>query len=263
MPPDDAGTEWLDRPGGEPVELREPSPQWAVVAAEWGTAIRGALAPLAPRVEHVGSTAVPGLVAKPVLDLQVSVPDVEDEPAYRPGLESLGLVLRAREPGHRFFRPPAGRPRVVHVHVCGVGSGWEREHLLFRDHLRAHPDAAAAYAGLERDLARAVGHDRLAYTEGKTGFVRRAVEAAGRADLPGGGRPGARLREVGTRRQRPGPGPGGRPAGLGGGPHPGAPGPRAGRRRDRRVAPHRGPARRRRGRRPVAGRPGRLTRAAG
>ena len=65
----------------------------------------------------------------------------------------------------------------MHVHVCGQGSDWEREHLLFRDQLRARPDLAAAYAQLKQDLSREVGSDRFAYTEGNTNFIRRVVEA--------------------------------------------------------------------------------------
>lgn len=164
---DDSEIEWFDRPGAEPVEVHEPSARWAEVAEAWSAEIGDALAATRARVEHVGSTAVPGLPAKPVIDLQVSVPDVDDEPAYRPALESLGLVLRAREPWHRFFRPPAGQPRTVHVHICTHGSDWEREHLLFRDHLRRHPETAASYADLKRHLAQELGHDRLAYAEGQ------------------------------------------------------------------------------------------------
>ncbi len=180
----DHAVAWFDRPGGEPVELCEPSSQWQALAESWSAAIRRALAPLRPRIEHVGSTAVPGLLAKPVIDLQVSVPDVADEDAYRPGLQSLGLVLRAREPDHRFFRPPAGKPRVLHVHVCEQGSDWEREHVLFRDQLRARPDLAVAYAQLKQDLARQVGSDRSAYTEGKSGFIRRVIDSADQLQEP-------------------------------------------------------------------------------
>ncbi|WP_246078838.1 GrpB family protein [Modestobacter excelsi] len=154
------------------MELHPPSPDWLRVADHWAAAIRRELSPLTPRVEHIGSTAVPGLLAKPVVDLQVSVPDVDDEASYRPALETLGLVLRAREPGHRFFRPPTGQPRTVHVHVCARGSTWERDHLAFRDRLRARPEVAAAYAALKQHLAATVGHDRVAYTEGKSAFVR-------------------------------------------------------------------------------------------
>jgi GrpB-like predicted nucleotidyltransferase (UPF0157 family) len=159
----------------EPVELHPSSPDWVPVADRWASAIQRVLAALAPRVEHIGSTAVPGLPAKPVVDLQVSVPDVDDEQSYRPGLQTLELELHAREPGHRFFRPPAGRPRTVHVHVCTRGSRWERDHLDFRDQLRARPEVAAAYAELKQQLAATVGHDRAAYTEGKSAFIRSAL----------------------------------------------------------------------------------------
>jgi GrpB-like predicted nucleotidyltransferase (UPF0157 family) len=136
------------------------------------------------RVEHVGSTAVPVLVAKPVVDLQVSVSDVEDEASYRSGLESLGLVLRARERGHRFFRPPAGEPRTVHVHVCEQNSDWEHRHLVFRDELRANPEVARAYGRLKQELVREMGSDRFAYTEGKNDFIQDVIETAGRRGQP-------------------------------------------------------------------------------
>jgi GrpB-like predicted nucleotidyltransferase (UPF0157 family) len=116
------------------------------------------------------------------------VPDVDDESAYRPELEALGLILRAREPGHRFFRPPAGQPRVVHVHVCQRDSEWERDHLVFRDRLRADRGLAAAYAELKRQLVREVGTDRFAYTDGKSAFIRDAIEDASAAP-PGTQRP--------------------------------------------------------------------------
>jgi GrpB-like predicted nucleotidyltransferase (UPF0157 family) len=110
----------------------------------WIERLHKALAPLEVRIEHDGSTAVPGLSAKPVIDLQVSVPSIADKNGYRPALESLGLVLRARAPDDRFFRPTASAPRTVHVHVCERGSAWERDHILFRDLLRVHPSAATA-----------------------------------------------------------------------------------------------------------------------
>jgi GrpB-like predicted nucleotidyltransferase (UPF0157 family) len=176
---DGAGIEWFDQPGGDPVELSLPSPLWLALAEEWSGALLDVLNAIEPRVEHIGSTAVPGLLAKPVVDLQVSVPDVDDEGTYRAALESLGFVLRAREPGHRFFRPPAGQPRIVHVHVCQKGSDWERDHLLFRDQLRARPDLAARYAELKRRLAREKGTDRIGYTEGKAEFIRDVLRSAG------------------------------------------------------------------------------------
>lgn len=164
--------------GGDPVEVVEPDPAWPERFADVRARIVDALGPVAVRVEHVGSTSVPGLPAKPVIDVQVSVDDVADESAYAPKLETLGWPMRARDEGTRFFRDPSGAPRRVHVHVCAAGSRWERIHLLFRDYLRAHPDQAAAYAELKRALASRHRDERVAYTEGKTAFVEATLERA-------------------------------------------------------------------------------------
>jgi len=175
--------EWFDRPSGEPVHLVEHDPSWGVQAADWMLRIKVAVGSTAESIEHIGSTAVPGLIAKPVLDLQIAVPDISKEAAYRRGLETLGLVLRQRETDHRFFRPPAGELRTVHVHVCEVGSTWEREHLAFRDWLRADVSLARAYADLKLGLARSVGYDRIAYTTGKSQFVKDVIDGTLPRDL--------------------------------------------------------------------------------
>lgn len=165
---------------GDPVEIVPWDPGWPERFARWRRRIRDAVGEAALRIEHVGSTAVPGLAAKPVVDVQVSVPAVEDEGAYVPGIEAIGVPLRSREEGHRYFRHPPGRPRLVHVHVCQAGGEWERVHLLFRDYLRAHPQVARAYADLKAELAARHATDRLAYLEGKSGFIRDALAAAER-----------------------------------------------------------------------------------
>ena len=167
----DPGMELHGEPGGDPVEVVPYDPAWPAAFAGWRDCLTAALGATARRVEHIGSTAVPGLAAKPVLDIQVAVPEVTDEMAFRPALEGLGLPLRAREPGHRYFRPPRGRPREVQVHVCDAGGSWERAHLLFRDYLRSHPGAREAYSALKRDLAAGFRGDRWAYNEAKTGFI--------------------------------------------------------------------------------------------
>lgn len=169
-------SEWFDKPGGEPVHLVEHDPSWADQAADWMLRIKAAIGPDAASAEHIGSTAVPGLIAKPVLDLQLAVPDISEESAYRSGLETLGLVLRQRETGHLFFRPPAGEPRTVHIHVCQLGSVSEREHLVFRDRLREDANMATAYAELKQDLATRVGDDRIAYARGKAQFIKDVVD---------------------------------------------------------------------------------------
>ena len=74
------------------------------------------------RIEHVGSTSVPGLPAKPIVDVQISVDDEDDESRYVPQLEEAGIQLRSRDSLHRYFRPFPDRPRDVHVHVCAAGS---------------------------------------------------------------------------------------------------------------------------------------------
>ncbi len=77
------------------------------------------------RIEHVGSTSVPGPAAKPIVDVQVSAADLDDEAAYVPPIEAVGLQLRSRDELHRYFRPFRGAPRDIHVHVCHVGSALE------------------------------------------------------------------------------------------------------------------------------------------
>ncbi|HXG76114.1 MAG TPA: GrpB family protein [Gaiellaceae bacterium] len=152
--------------------------EWASGFAEWRGRLQAALGATAVRVEHVGSTAVPGLPAKPVLDVQVSVGDLEDEASYVPAIEELGVALRSRDAEHRYFRPAGDRPRDVQIHVCASASAWEREHLLFRDFLRADPAARAAYARLKLQLAGRYRDDRLAYNEAKPGFVLDRLEEA-------------------------------------------------------------------------------------
>jgi len=171
-------------PGSErqpdPIEIGEYDPAWPDRYERWRAAIAEVLGEAALRIEHVGSTAVPGIPAKPVIDVQVSVADVERETDYVEQLESIGLQLRSRDDVHRFFRPFPDRPRDVHVHVCGSGSEWEREHLLFRDYLRAHPEARAEYAAAKHRAAELWADDRIAYTEAKTDTILGIMAAAER-----------------------------------------------------------------------------------
>lgn len=132
------------------IVLVHADPGWPGRFAVERAAIHRALGGMARRVDHVGSTAVPGLAAKPIIDVQVSVEDVEDEKSYLTGLEAGGYVLRVREPEHRMVRRPS---LDVHVHICQVGSSWERRHLLFRDWLRRSADDRQRYEGEKRRLA--------------------------------------------------------------------------------------------------------------
>jgi GrpB-like predicted nucleotidyltransferase (UPF0157 family) len=164
----------------EPIEVVEYDAAWPAAFAEWRDRLATALGSAAVRIEHVGSTSVTGLPAKPVIDIQVSIADLDDEATYVPQIEALGVQLRSRDRWHRYFRPFRGRPRDVQIHVCGTGSGWERDHLLFRDYLRTHPDALAAYAAAKRRAAADWGDDRLAYTDAKTAVIQEIMAAAER-----------------------------------------------------------------------------------
>jgi GrpB-like predicted nucleotidyltransferase (UPF0157 family) len=161
-----------------PLVVTDYDPAWPRTYARWRHRIGAALGPAALRIEHVGSTSVPELAAKPIVDIQVSVADLADEPRYVPQLEQAGVVLRSRDELHRYFRPPADQPREVHVHVCATGSQWERDHLLFRDYLRADPAARSRYAEAKRANVRRWSDDSWAYTEAKTGVVLDILEQA-------------------------------------------------------------------------------------
>jgi len=136
-------------------------------------------------VEHVGSTAVPGLGAKPVIDVMIGVPTLAEVECRILALEAAGYeYVQAYEqelPDRRYFRKPRAGPRTFHVHCVVTGSDFWVKHLAFRDYLRDHADAAAAYADLKHDLAHRVPKER--YTEAKSPFIDRILtEAARRAE---------------------------------------------------------------------------------
>jgi GrpB-like predicted nucleotidyltransferase (UPF0157 family) len=173
------------------VRIVVDDPRWAE-RAQWELhRIGQILGPAALRLEHVGSTAVPGLAAKPILDLLVSVAALEPHRRYVEPLEGLGylFVPDPDSPDRRFFCRPPERPRSHHVHVCAAGSHCEVRHIAVRDFLRAHPDEAASYAKLKHELVRQHPGDRPAYIAGKDGYVgeleTRAVEWAKRGAARG------------------------------------------------------------------------------
>jgi len=144
----------------ESVEIVPYDASWRPAFARERARIADALGRRALRIDHIGSTAVEGLPAKPIIDIDVSVADPDDEASYVPALELAGYVLRVREPRHRMLRT---RELDVHVHVCGSGSDWERRHLLFRDWLRCDADDRARYASAKRALAARNRADMNAY----------------------------------------------------------------------------------------------------
>jgi len=172
------GIELIGETRRDPIEVVPYDPSWPRHFADRQGQLATALGSVAVRIDHIGSTSVPGMVAKPVIDIQISVLDTEAEELYAPVLADMGVPLRARDPDRRYFRPAPGRPRVVQIHVLRSGSGWERDHLLFRDYLRNDDAVRAAYETLKLELAEHFRHDRLAYNESKTVFILESLEAA-------------------------------------------------------------------------------------
>jgi len=169
--------EWFGEAGGEHPEVVPYEPSWPARFDEIAASI-GRCVPGATGVDHIGSTAVPGLAAKPVIDVQIVVRDLEDEAAYRPGLEALGIPLRAREVGRRFFRPPAGSPRTAHIHVVAADSQLARDTVGLRDYLRAHDERRDAYARLKLALSNTPGMNRGSYQRGKAQLVLALIDEA-------------------------------------------------------------------------------------
>lgn len=151
------------------IRIVEHDPGWAERAGDERRRLQEALGPMAVRLDHVGSTAVPGLAAKPIIDLQLSVAALEPRDPYLQPLERLGYAFLPQPgfPDYHFFARPRERPRSHHLHVCEAGSHNELRHLAVRDFLRAHPDEAERYAKLKRELAERHPRDRLAYIAGK------------------------------------------------------------------------------------------------
>jgi GrpB-like predicted nucleotidyltransferase (UPF0157 family) len=131
-------------------------------------------------IEHIGSTAVPGLGAKPVIDVLVGLSRLADAEHRIAALEAAGYEYvrkyETRWPQRRYFRKPRLAPRAFHLHCVVKGSDdWVR-HLAFRDYLRAHPESAAAYDELKRALAARLGKDE--YTEAKGPFIDAIISSA-------------------------------------------------------------------------------------
>ena len=161
-----------------PIHLAPADPTWPQHYAEVEARITQALGPTAVVVEHVGSTSVPGLDAKPFLDVLLLVPDPADEAAYVPRLEAAGLLLYVREPDwhqHRFFR---GHEPEVQVHVFAVGSEEGARMLAFRDHLRSDSADRALYLETKRRLATQHWARVQDYADAKSDVVEQILERA-------------------------------------------------------------------------------------
>ncbi|WNV84592.1 GrpB family protein [Umezawaea sp. Da 62-37] len=155
-----------------PIDFSDHDPTWPAEAARSMAELRAHF----PVIEHVGSTAIPGLAAKPVIDLMASTPDLDTVLATEAVLTDLGYVREETGMRNRlFYRRDTNGTRTHHLHVIPADNWDTRNERLLRDHLLAHPEAAAEYGALKRELA-ARESDGLAYTKGKTALIQKLID---------------------------------------------------------------------------------------
>ncbi len=175
--------------GGDPPKLSGPvvlvdyDEDWPRLFQREADRISTALDDRAVRIQHVGSTSVPGLAAKPIIDIVLEVPDSADEPAYLPALQAAGYRLAIREPHwyqHRVFKGPDTN---VNLHVFSTGCPEARRMLLFRDWLRTHDVDRELYAAAKRDLASRTWTYIQNYADAKTDVVTEILRHAAESGM--------------------------------------------------------------------------------
>jgi len=158
------------------VEIVEYNPKWVTLYTNEKSKILALVGHIAVAVEHIGSTAVPGLGAKPTIDLMVAVHRLSDADKCIKPLGNIGYEYQPEHedtmPERRFFRkgePP--KEQHYHLHMIEKQSQFWKEHMAFRDYLRTHPETAQQYYELKKELASKYGSDREGYTNAKTSFI--------------------------------------------------------------------------------------------
>jgi GrpB-like predicted nucleotidyltransferase (UPF0157 family) len=177
---DGAQPDFLQQPvrADGPVRLADPDPEWGAQYARQEERIRAALGPRAVRIEHVGSTSVPGLAAKPVIDIVLVVADSANEDDYVPDLETAGYTLQFREPDwyeHRFLRD---HDPEVQIHVFTLGSPEVERMLIFRDRLRSRSEERELYQRTKRELASRRWDYIQDYADAKSSVVEEIIARA-------------------------------------------------------------------------------------
>jgi GrpB-like predicted nucleotidyltransferase (UPF0157 family) len=174
------------RPAGRPLGLKKGKVILSGYNREWPALFRAErmllkakLGKMAGAISHIGSTAVPGLCAKPILDIMLSVASFGEAEKNTSHFERCGYQVKPREedpvPGRLFFSKDIDGLRCFHLHVTKAGSTFCKEHLLFRNILRKDPKAAQTYARLKRRLSKIFPDDRNAYIDGKAKFISRIL----------------------------------------------------------------------------------------
>jgi GrpB-like predicted nucleotidyltransferase (UPF0157 family) len=161
-----------------PTEVVEYDPAWPELAARARLDLQAAVPGLFTVIEHVGSTSVPGLAAKPIIDLMATADNLDVVVAHDPQLFGLGYLRHdTGMPGRLFYRRQADGLRTHHLHVVPADTFPERNELMLRDYLRGHPEEATRYADLKLRLA-ADGLDGDSYTRAKTELIQQLTDRA-------------------------------------------------------------------------------------
>ena len=161
-----------------PVELADYDARWPELFAREAARIRDALGDRVLRLEHTGSTSVPGLAAKPRIDIVMEVADSADETAYLPALEAAGYRLHIREPHWHEHRVVKGPDTDVNLHVFSRGSTETTRMIAFRDWLRGHPEDRERYERVKRELAARTWRHTQHYADAKTDVVEEIMARA-------------------------------------------------------------------------------------
>jgi GrpB-like predicted nucleotidyltransferase (UPF0157 family) len=162
----------------ESFELSDYSPKWPDLFEQERALLAGALGDEILEVEHIGSTSVPGLRAKPIIDILLVVETFGPLDDYKRRLEPLGYSHHSHEADADRLFFWKGTPRSHHLHIVEYATWEHQRHILFRDYLRNHPDIARLYEEIKHDLSHAFKNNRPAYTKGKTAFIKSIMARA-------------------------------------------------------------------------------------
>jgi len=171
---------------GRRIDVVEHSPKWATLFAAEADRLASVFGSQLVAVHHIGSTAIPGIKAKPVIDILVEVRDIGEIESFTESMTALGYRPRGEcldnpvpgTPGRFYFSKDTDGVRSHQVHVCQEGHFDIRDKLLFRDYMTAHPSDARKYSAMKETLAREFRHDTVGYIRGKDEFVKGAIARA-------------------------------------------------------------------------------------
>ena len=160
---------------GRIIEVVPYDPEWEIKFRMEADFLKKVFADELLEVYHIGSTAVPGILAKPIIDLLPVVRDIDKVEQFNPQLEQQGYITKGEFgiPGRRYFVKGSEEKHLFHIHIFQKGSPEITRHLLFREYMRAHPLEAEEYSRLKEELARKYHRDGQAYTQAKSGFIRK------------------------------------------------------------------------------------------